>query len=68
MPTTVPCPTCKVPVIWTSESRFRPFCSERCRLLDLGEWLTEGHVVSEPLDAFPAEDPDEPGDFVPLAK
>ena len=68
MPTTVPCPTCKVPVPWTSESRFRPFCSERCRLLDLGEWLTEGHVIPGPLGAFPAEDPDESGDLESLAQ
>jgi uncharacterized protein len=48
--TTVPCPTCGRPVLWGSESRFRPFCSERCRLIDLGEWLTEGHVIPEPYE------------------
>ena len=66
MATTVPCPTCGRPVIWTPESRFRPFCSERCRLLDLGEWLTEGHVIPEPFDgSMPAgglEDPADLGD------
>lgn len=36
---TVPCPTCGKPVPWTGASRWRPFCSERCRLIDLGEWL-----------------------------
>jgi hypothetical protein len=67
MPTTVLCPTCQAQVPWTSESRFRPFCSERCRLIDLGEWLTEGRVIPEPLDAYPTEDPDEPGDVGPRA-
>jgi endogenous inhibitor of DNA gyrase (YacG/DUF329 family) len=67
MPTTVLCPTCQAQVPWTPESRFRPFCSERCRLIDLGEWLTEGRVIPEPLDAYPAEDPDAPGDSGPRA-
>ena len=40
-PKTVACPTCGKPVAWTPESKFRPFCSERCRLIDLGEWFKE---------------------------
>jgi endogenous inhibitor of DNA gyrase (YacG/DUF329 family) len=47
---TVPCPTCGRAVPWTPESRFRPFCSKRCRLIDLGEWLTEGRVIPEPIE------------------
>jgi endogenous inhibitor of DNA gyrase (YacG/DUF329 family) len=47
MPKTVPCPTCGKRVPWTGESRWRPFCSERCRLIDLGEWLDEGHRICE---------------------
>jgi len=39
--TVVRCPTCGKPVEWSKKSRWRPFCSERCRLIDLGEWLTE---------------------------
>jgi endogenous inhibitor of DNA gyrase (YacG/DUF329 family) len=38
---TVLCPTCKSPVSWTASSEFRPFCSHRCRLIDLGEWANE---------------------------
>ena len=45
MSTTVPCPTCGTPVVWTSESRYRPFCSKRCRLIDLGEWLDEDNRI-----------------------
>lgn len=41
----VPCPTCKRPVEWSSASRWRPFCSDRCRLIDLGEWLSEKHAI-----------------------
>lgn len=45
---TVACPTCGKPVTWIPESRWRPFCSERCRLIDLGEWLEEKHRIEEP--------------------
>ncbi len=45
----VACPTCKQPVEWRPENAFRPFCSKRCKLIDLGEWASEGYRV-------PAED------------
>lgn len=41
----VPCPTCQKPVEWSKKSPWRPFCSERCRLIDLGEWADEGHRI-----------------------
>lgn len=41
----VDCPTCGKKVIWAAESRFRPFCSERCKLVDLGDWAAERHVI-----------------------
>lgn len=47
-PMVVRCPTCGKPVPWTSESRWRPFCSRRCRLIDLGEWLTDPEETSPP--------------------
>ena len=37
----VRCPTCKRPVPWTPEQAFKPFCCERCKLIDLGEWAME---------------------------
>lgn len=40
----VTCPTCKKKFNYYS-SDFRPFCSERCRLIDLGQWLTESYAV-----------------------
>ncbi|WP_240560632.1 DNA gyrase inhibitor YacG, partial [Pectobacterium actinidiae] len=39
--TTVKCPTCKQAVIWDETSIYRPFCSKRCQLIDLGEWADE---------------------------
>jgi len=44
-PVIVACPTCKKPVPWTAAHTFKPFCSERCRLIDLGDWATEGHKI-----------------------
>ena len=42
---TVACPTCQRPVDWSDASPFRPFCSERCRLLDLGAWMTGQRAI-----------------------
>lgn len=51
----VRCPTCRREIEW-AEAPFRPFCSERCRLIDLGGWLTERHAIpGEPASS------DEPG-------
>lgn len=41
----VSCPTCQTPVIWSPDSPYRPFCSERCRLIDLGEWANESRAI-----------------------
>lgn len=41
----VNCPNCKKTVQWTNNERFKPFCSERCKLIDLGEWVTEKHTI-----------------------
>ncbi|GLS82253.1 DNA gyrase inhibitor YacG [Paraferrimonas haliotis] len=45
MTITVNCPHCKTPVEWGEQSPFRPFCSDRCRLIDLGQWADESHVI-----------------------
>ncbi len=46
MSTTVQCPTCNAVVIWSADSEFRPFCSKRCQLIDLGEWANESHTIA----------------------
>jgi endogenous inhibitor of DNA gyrase (YacG/DUF329 family) len=43
--TTVRCPTCARVVEWTENSPWRPFCSERCKLIDLGAWASEQHAI-----------------------
>lgn len=40
-PLVVNCPTCNCQVIWGSQSPHRPFCSKRCKMIDLGEWADE---------------------------
>ena len=48
-PLTVSCPTCNTPVEWGEQSPFRPFCSKRCQLIDLGEWADEEkRIAGEP--------------------
>jgi len=47
MTTLVKCPTCRRSVEWSADSPYRPFCSDRCRLIDLGAWLTETHKISD---------------------
>jgi hypothetical protein len=50
----VRCPTCGRSVEWTERSPWRPFCSERCKLMDLGAWASEQHSI--PGDTAEAEE------------
>lgn len=43
----VDCPTCKQSIQYDTASPFRPFCSKRCQLIDLGEWADEKHAIPE---------------------
>jgi len=48
-PLQVACPQCKIAVAWSEDNPHRPFCSHRCRLLDLGAWADESHrIAGEP--------------------
>lgn len=49
----VSCPTCKTSVLWQAESSYRPFCSKRCKLIDLGEWASEGYNIPQPAPQDP---------------
>ena len=48
VPKNVKCPTCKKAGDWFA-TPFGPFCSKRCRLVDLGQWFSEENKISEPL-------------------
>jgi endogenous inhibitor of DNA gyrase (YacG/DUF329 family) len=59
-PAIVTCPQCHAEVIWDSKiSPYRPFCSERCKLIDLGQWASENYRV--PVDEDPSKTPDDGG-------
>jgi uncharacterized protein len=55
-PKTVACPQCGKPVDWTAQNTFRPFCSERCKTIDLGAWATERYRVPVVEDRDDADD------------
>lgn len=53
----VKCPTCGKPVPWIPAQTFKPFCSNRCKLIDLGEWVMEEKVIpGEPAISFEETD------------
>lgn len=54
----VKCPSCGAPVPWRPENPWRPFCSERCRTIDLGAWASEAYRV--PVSGQDGENPDDP--------
>ncbi|CUA81682.1 Endogenous inhibitor of DNA gyrase, YacG/DUF329 family [Gulbenkiania indica] len=56
--TVVACPICRTPVEWGAHSPYRPFCSERCKLIDLGQWAEERYRVAASGDEPPSEGPD----------
>lgn len=41
----ITCPTCGKTNTWRPENRFKPFCSDRCKLIDLGEWARESRKI-----------------------
>jgi len=51
----VDCPVCARRTEFSPANRWRPFCSERCKLIDLGQWASDGYAI--PADA---PDPDAP--------
>jgi endogenous inhibitor of DNA gyrase (YacG/DUF329 family) len=54
----VDCPVCGRRTEFAPANRWRPFCSQRCKLIDLGEWATGGYAI--PGDA---PDPEAPGEL-----
>ncbi|MEO8315052.1 MAG: DNA gyrase inhibitor YacG [Pseudomonadota bacterium] len=42
----VGCPTCKRELVWSEEFPWRPFCSERCKMVDLGAWFAEERAIA----------------------
>lgn len=57
----VTCPTCKNKVAWIEDNKFRPFCSNKCQLIDFGDWASERHAipVQQPFEDFNLDGVDE---------
>ena len=53
----IACPNCEKASEWTDKNPWRPFCCERCKMIDLGDWFEERHVIPEDL-ARSQEEPD----------
>jgi endogenous inhibitor of DNA gyrase (YacG/DUF329 family) len=52
----VDCPACGSSTVYTSGNPFRPFCSERCKVIDLGAWASDQYrVAGSADDAAPDE-------------
>lgn len=48
----VKCPRCAKPTVYSEANPFRPFCSERCKLIDLGQWADEKYAIPVEPDSF----------------
>jgi endogenous inhibitor of DNA gyrase (YacG/DUF329 family) len=43
----VACPRCGARLAWNTQNPYRPFCSERCKLIDLGQWASENYRITQ---------------------
>lgn len=55
----VPCPNCGKPAEYSASNAFRPFCCERCRILDLGNWADERYGIPSDSQEESAENPEQ---------
>ena len=58
-PLTVACPRCGALAAFRVENRWRPFCSERCKLIDLGDWAAERYRVPHAPEPSSEDEPPE---------
>lgn len=58
----VTCPVCRKPARWEAEPR-GPFCSERCRLVDLGAWAEGRYTIPGAPHSDEETPPTEPGEL-----
>ena len=56
-PSVVTCPQCANEVVWNSDNPYRPFCSERCKMVDLGAWATESYRIPKSEEDNPEKSP-----------
>ena len=56
--TKIKCPICNCETEWSPDNKYRPFCSERCKTIDLGGWASGKYHISSPLTPEDMEDED----------
>jgi endogenous inhibitor of DNA gyrase (YacG/DUF329 family) len=56
------CPNCRRELDWDTTNRWRPFCSERCKLIDLGAWVMEERRIPGEEAAIDTGTPDDDTD------
>ena len=61
----VDCPNCGKKVEWVEANQFRPFCSLRCKQIDLGAWAEEKYVIPAVNPTTDADDVDNLGQNLP---
>ncbi|WP_348762040.1 DNA gyrase inhibitor YacG [uncultured Salinisphaera sp.] len=54
MPKTLDCPQCGEAADMSRDNAYRPFCSKRCKLIDLGDWLDESNRIPDPEGSAPS--------------
>lgn len=54
-PRLISCPECGKMIAWDTENPYRPFCSERCKLIDLGAWASERYRIAAEEDNKPED-------------
>jgi endogenous inhibitor of DNA gyrase (YacG/DUF329 family) len=59
----VRCPTCQRQVTWNDDFPWRPFCSERCKMVDLGAWFAGERAVPGEAADTEGEDGKQTGDY-----
>lgn len=53
---TIACPRCGKPTEYSPQNKWRPFCSERCRMIDLGGWASESYRVPDNSPVKPEDE------------
>ncbi|MEX0958255.1 MAG: DNA gyrase inhibitor YacG [Burkholderiales bacterium] len=59
LPLAIACPQCGGQAVWHQSNPFRPFCSERCKLIDFGHWASETYRMPEAHEELSRTDNDE---------
>ena len=52
----VHCPQCDTPLLWDTSNPYRPFCSERCKMIDLGQWASESYRIPADVNQSSSSD------------